>query len=446
MQPTLSSRPRTRSARRRPARGGFTLIELLVVISIIATLAALILPGVQSARAAARRTTCLNNMKNITLATMNFASARGDKLPYLSGTIFDNPSGTPTPTNPSDDVFVGGTQINNGVITASTTTVPKRVVGWPVEILPFFDQASLYQELTAADASLGPASNPNTINYLASTRIGGFSCPEDISGENAGEISYVANAGFIIQDHWGANDFPTNTTTYSADQTLGALPTTDPGDIGPNPATNASRQIWLGGSDPEREFRIVRASSPFYTPTVSATGAPLDTPMNLGYINSGDGSTQTILFSENLQARKWISPFVNDIGFGWSVPFVDPTTPDVVAGYGTPNGVGPATGRSNDNVLSLSDPATPNTYNLVPDSTPNTTTYFDSPGININLNADEGHAPRPSSNHPGTVIVHYADGHGAALNEQVDTSVYVRLLSPNGIEHGQYVIADANDF
>ena len=71
-------------------RLGFTLAELLVVIAIIAMLVALLLPAVQSAREAARKIQCTNNVKQIVLATLNYEAARGELPP---GSIFINEDG-----------------------------------------------------------------------------------------------------------------------------------------------------------------------------------------------------------------------------------------------------------------------------------------------------------------------------------------------------------------
>ena len=137
--------------RRQNLLRGFTLIELMVVIVIIGMLMALLIPAVQSARAAARRTQCNNNCKEIGTAIQQFALAK-DRLPYLATTL---PGTTPA---------VGSTNY----VTA----------GWVPQILPYLGRNDLYtiynSNATSArrysTSAATPRVHPATCSSSKSTR------------------------------------------------------------------------------------------------------------------------------------------------------------------------------------------------------------------------------------------------------------------------------------
>jgi prepilin-type N-terminal cleavage/methylation domain-containing protein/prepilin-type processing-associated H-X9-DG protein len=124
---------------------GFTLIELLVVIAIIAVLIALLLPAVQQAREAARRSQCRNNLKQIGLAFHSYHDTAG----VLPPGMINSPTATTT----------GGTGW-----------------AWSVFLLPYMDQAPLYNNLSPTGPM--PISNA-TMLQLMRTVLPAYLCPSD---------------------------------------------------------------------------------------------------------------------------------------------------------------------------------------------------------------------------------------------------------------------------
>ncbi len=133
----------------RRSRAAFTLVELLVVIAILGILVALLLPAVQAAREAARRSQCSNNLRQLGLALHNYASTYPEAFPNNG---WPRPGGYPSDYSPF------------------------------AKLLPFMEQANL-QDLIDFDVYMGHpalADLPAELHAAARTRVPSFECPSDV--------------------------------------------------------------------------------------------------------------------------------------------------------------------------------------------------------------------------------------------------------------------------
>ncbi|QDT31421.1 DUF1559 domain-containing protein [Thalassoglobus polymorphus] len=187
------------SPRVKPARG-FTLIELLVVIAIIAILVALLLPAVQQAREAARRSQCRNNMKQLGLALHNYHDTHS-VLPFSTSAK-------------------GSCETGSGKPPAGTV---KNHRGW-VQVLPFIEQAPLYNQFDPTQASGGydragsgvtgtPLASGNDV--VVSAIIDAFYCPSDDGNRKITTTSsaYQIGGGSTLQGAKTSYDFQAHLET-----------------------------------------------------------------------------------------------------------------------------------------------------------------------------------------------------------------------------------------
>ncbi len=220
----------------RRVRAAFTLVELLVVIAIIGILIALLLPAVQAAREAARRSQCTNNMKQFVLALHNYGENYKEALAYTS----DNIEGD-DPNNQS--------------------------WSWVVTALPYVEQMPLYQQFnfrdpnghcgtvvgangvtnrqlraTVISAMLCPSNEQQQLVAAGQGYSNPVSCPPDGTLPLAGRGDYVGSLGHV----WaGWNNC--STVPVWIDPTT-APPSTGRFALGSNPGTP-----WVGWSDGEQQ-------------------------------------------------------------------------------------------------------------------------------------------------------------------------------------------------
>ena len=176
------------------SRRGFTLIELLVVIAIIAVLIALLLPAVQAAREAARRSQCVNNLKQMGLGVMNYESTNGSFPPTA--------------------------EASSGVD-----------FGMKPRILAYMEQQPIYNSINWGISWNSSAGNPNSTAYA--NRISTFLCPSDgifpnyqRAGVTVGPSNYGNNIGTTLSFNGGRFDGPAylvDNLTYGGPVTIASI-------------------------------------------------------------------------------------------------------------------------------------------------------------------------------------------------------------------------------
>jgi prepilin-type N-terminal cleavage/methylation domain-containing protein len=167
---------------------GFTLVELLVVIAIIGILVALLLPAIQAAREAARRTQCANNLRQLGTALHNHHSSK--------------------------TAFPPGNVVNGGWQSGAARTF----TGWTIELMPYAEDQNL-RDLYDDSLTIGHADNKE----FRETFVPLFHCPSDFSPVVASPAS-GAEGGWAPPNPFGGTAFAYHTGSYrgNAGRTTGA--------------------------------------------------------------------------------------------------------------------------------------------------------------------------------------------------------------------------------
>ncbi len=241
-------------------RHGFTLIELLVVIAIIAVLIALLLPAVQQAREAARRSQCKNSMKQIGLALHNYHD-----------TFSALPAGSIVWLN------------------AAGTTYNGHGWTWHASILPYLDQAPLYQQIQGPNGMGHEGGGVNDAKQALAGKspLSVFWCPsqpdvtEGPQKNGYAPSNYNGNMGTLIG--------------YSGDDCYGGSVTTAAGMTAPGGCMNADGIFYISSSTRFRDVTDGTSNTIFVSEVIDSGGDAA----NLG----GAGSDRKHSFSNGADSN-----------------------------------------------------------------------------------------------------------------------------------------------
>lgn len=355
-------------------RRGFTIIEFIVSLVIIGLLAALLIPSVQNARTGGTRAQCMSNLRNVGLSVQSYAIAHNGAVPPLTGGLNLDSSGAESGRSPQP-------------------------APWSVHLLPYLEQQALYDRLQVRRVEKS--------GDLSMMAIESYICPDDPKPNGNGTLSYVANAGMMASELWN-----------SADDREHRAEIYDYGFDGfSEPATDLDRNV-------------AYATGVFWRYAASATNASLPEVMTLNYISRHDGTSQTVMLSENRDTRPrdptantggWYSDATGDIAFGIPLAGQRVGTRFEVALCDQPDGVG----TTGDESVALTLARELNSAAAI--------------------NSPKGAGrPRPSSSHPGIVNMAFADGSCKVISERIALDVYVRMLSPAGHRRGQDLLSSSD--
>jgi len=354
----------------RDRRRGFTLIELLVVIAIIAVLIALLLPAVQAAREAARRSQCVNNLKQLGLAVHNYVS-QNNVLPAQS--MF--------PTAQFDSWGWS--------------------YGWTLGLLPHMEQQAAFN---AFNFSLGILGNGNGFTYqqgnntVCQMQIGTLLCPSDgvkkRPGDPYGTTNYVGNYGGPgqlapsgVTGAYSGTIVPNQTPDYVNNANVGPVGLEAITDGTSNTALFSERIVGLVGSpqvqlnSPDSKRAVYRAAGP-----VAGTGV--------------DGAMQLIAACKALPATT-MSSRSDSSGYNWVAAFPWHVVVNAYTHVGSPNSI---------------------TCNNTADQ-----------GGWLDFSGPLGSAP-PNSNHPGGVNMCMADGSVRFIKDSVSPQTFWAIGTRKGGE------------